>query len=162
MAFSDFPDPQRLCYPSGDHYLKYLQAYSSHFELESHITYNSEIVSARRTDDRRWSLEVRKNGNNDSVRMQCDALIVATGANSVPKQRPAGLEAFQGRVFHSTDYDQKFKDEVLEKKLRVLVVGGGESGADVSAELADLSPRVSVWLRRIACVSDLSPLQDPF
>ncbi|EXJ75294.1 uncharacterized protein A1O5_01990 [Cladophialophora psammophila CBS 110553] len=38
------------------------------------------------------------------------------------------------------------------KKLKVLVVGGGESGADISAELGELSPNVTVWLRRPICV----------
>jgi dimethylaniline monooxygenase (N-oxide forming) len=34
----------------------------------------------------------------------------------------------------------------------VLVVGGGESGAAISAGLGDLSPNVIVWLRRASCV----------
>lgn len=42
--------------------------------------------------------------------------------------------------------------KVPKKKLRVLVVGGGESAADISAELGNLSPNVTVWLRRPACV----------
>lgn len=34
----------------------------------------------------------------------------------------------------------------------MLVVGGGESAADISAELGKLSPNVTVWLRRPICV----------
>jgi dimethylaniline monooxygenase (N-oxide forming) len=81
-----------------------------------------------------------------------DALIVATGANQIPKEAPAGLTGFRGRIIHSSNYNERFKREVAEKKLRVLVVGGGESGADISAELGDLSANVTVWLRRAACV----------
>ena len=154
MAFSDFPDPTRLHYSSAGDYLRYLQSYAQHFDLERHIKYSSEICSATLRDNKRWDLQIRQ--RRDSVitvpEVQADALIVATGSNSLPKSRPPELNGFDGRVIHSSAYDASFKHEVAKEKLKVLVVGGGESGADVAAELGSLSPNVSVWLRRAPCV----------
>lgn len=60
MSFSDFPDPQRLCYPSGESYLQYLKDCARHFGLECLITYNSEVYSAELKKDRRWALKIRQ------------------------------------------------------------------------------------------------------
>ena len=153
MAFSDFPDPQRLCYSSANDYLKYLQLYARHFDLERHINYNSEVDSAVLTEDGQWTLKVRKHGESENIlTVEADALIVAAGANQIANKTPPGLSQFQGQMIHSSEYNQSFKDAVKKDKLRVLVVGGGESGADISAELGDLSPNVTVWLRRPICV----------
>ena len=150
MAFSDFPDPSRLCYSSAEEYLGYLQSYAHHFDLERHISYESEVCSATLGDDQQWSLEIKQLGEPEqpTTNLQADALLVATGSNQLPKPVPPGLSGFEGRKIHSTKYGDAFKREVADKKLRVLVVGGGESGADIAAELSDVSPNVSVWLRR--------------
>ncbi|KAH8897900.1 FAD/NAD(P)-binding domain-containing protein [Thozetella sp. PMI_491] len=153
MAFSDFPDPMRLCYPSAGEYLQYLHNYASHFDLERHIQYNSEVISAQQGKDGQWHLQVRQGVKPDQtiLHVQVDALVVSTGAHHVPRSPPAGLAGFTGRVIHSNEYGEEFKREVEEKKLRVLIVGGGESSADLSAEMGALSPEVAVWLRRPHC-----------
>ena len=154
MAFSGFPEPTRLRYSSAEEYLYYLQEYARHFDLERHIVYNSEICDATLQDDRRWSLQIkqRRYGEEKTIMRQADALIVATGANQVPKSPPAGLAGFEGELIHSKNYGDSFKKKVAEKKLRVLVVGGGESGADVAGDLSDRSSNVTVWVRRTLCV----------
>lgn len=156
MSFSDFPDPHRLCYPSAEAYLHYLKNYAQHFGLNDHITYHSEVFSACLKTDGRWTLKVRQRhptGEESAVlNLQADAIIVATGANQVPKETPESLAGFTAKILHSSEYGQTFKDQVKKEKQRVLVVGGGESGADVSAELGDLSPHVTVWLRRPNCI----------
>lgn len=152
MAFSDFPDPQRLCYASAEDYMLYLENYVRHFGLNKYIRYNTEVFSASIADDGNWLLEVRQKSEGSVQIIQADALIVATGAHQEPKCVPSRLEGFEGRMLHSSEYDQKFKQSVADKRMRVLVVGGGESAADVSAELGELSPNVTVWTRRPLCV----------
>ncbi|KAK9414631.1 putative FAD/NAD(P)-binding domain-containing protein [Seiridium unicorne] len=152
MAFSDFPDPERLRYSTAQEYLRYLQLYARHFDLERYITCDAEVTSAR-TSNEIWHLEVHKRLKPQAIsHIEADALVVATGANQVANKIPDGLADFSGRVMHSSQYDEAFKQEVAAKKLRVLVVGGGESGADISAELGELSPNITVWVRRAACV----------
>jgi dimethylaniline monooxygenase (N-oxide forming) len=155
-AFSDFPNPQRLRRPSAEAYLRYLEDYVRHFELLDHISYHSEVFSAELKTGGRWVLKVRQRsllGEAIAVlQLQADALIVATGVNQVPKKTPDSLAGFAGQILNSSKYCQAFKDPVKKEKQRVLVVGGGESGADTPAELGDLSPNVTVWLRRPNCI----------
>lgn len=154
MAFSDFPASQRLSYSSAEEYLQYLKDYAEYFDLERHIQYNSELISAQIGGDGVWELEVRQ-GCEGAQTMKCvraDALVVATGAHNVPNDVPIELTGFDGRILHSSEYNELFKREVAERNLRVLVVGGGESAADISAELGELSPNnLTVWLRRPLC-----------
>ncbi|KAH8659898.1 hypothetical protein BX600DRAFT_482046 [Xylariales sp. PMI_506] len=153
MAFSDFPDTRRLCYPSGEEYLQYIHNYASHFQLERHIKFNSEVTSARLRKDGKWDITVLEGSSSrkNNLRLECDALVVATGAHHVPNKTPAELDGFTGTVIHSNEYGEAFKRDVAEKKLRVMIIGGGESSADISAELGELSPAVAVWLRRQHC-----------
>ena len=153
MAFSDFPDKMRICYPSAKDYLNYLHDYARHFDLERHIQYHSEVRKAVLKNGV-WHLQVRPGqdpARTTTEEQQFDALVVATGAHHVPNEPPAELAGFGGRILHSNEYGNEFKREVAEKKLRVLVVGGGESAADISSELGDLSPEAAVWLRRPHC-----------
>lgn len=124
------------------------------FELEKHNRYDSEVCDATLGEDGRWSLEIKqlKDAEQSIVQVSADALIVAKGSNQTPNPTPEEFTRFSGRIIHSSQYDQAFKRGVAEKKLNVLVVGGGESGADISAELGALSPKMSVWLRRRLCV----------
>ncbi|KIW97885.1 uncharacterized protein Z519_01469 [Cladophialophora bantiana CBS 173.52] len=154
MAFSDFPDSTRLHYSTAQEYLHYLHEYARHFDLQRHIRYHTEVRSATLGDDGLWSLEIQNSmaSEQSTLHLQADALVVATGSNGIPNPTPSGLSGFDGRLIHSSQYDEAFKHDVAEKKLKVLVVGGGESGADISAELGELSPNVTVWLRRPICV----------
>ncbi|GKZ28081.1 hypothetical protein AbraCBS73388_010331, partial [Aspergillus brasiliensis] len=75
-----------------------------------------------------------------------DALNVATGGSQVPNDVPSQLAGFEGEIVHSSAYDESFMREVADKKLRVLVVGGGESGANISADLCELSPNLTICI----------------
>ncbi|KIW21640.1 hypothetical protein PV08_02220 [Exophiala spinifera] len=154
MAFSDFPDPSRLQYPTAEEYLRYLQAYTDHFDLERHIQYRASVAAAKLSPEGSWSLHVQRSSDEGvtDVSIEVDALIVATGASQCPKPIPPELGGFNGRMIHSFQYGEEFKRSVANKLQRVLVVGGGESGADIAAELGEVSPNVSVWLRRPLCV----------
>ncbi|CAI6342050.1 unnamed protein product [Periconia digitata] len=149
MAFSDFPNKDLQCYPNGQEYLQYLKDYTSHFGLDQHIKYNTEVLSASLNEEKKWRVEVQE-GSERRVEI-ADALVVATGAHQVPKGLPDPLAGYTGRVVHSSNYSQEFRKEVEEKQLRVLLVGGGESGADISADLGDLTEKTTVWLRRPNC-----------
>jgi len=159
MAFSDFPNKGLQCYPSGREYLQYLHDYSSHFKLDQHIIYNTEVMSATLENNKTWILEVRK---GDAIHVErADALIVATGAHQIPKELPSQISTYTGRVLHSSNYTEAFRQEVKDKQLRVLLIGGGESGADVSADLGDLTTNTTVWLRRPNCFGPRYLVADP-
>jgi cation diffusion facilitator CzcD-associated flavoprotein CzcO len=130
-------------------HLQYLRDYAAYFDSGPHIRYNSEVVRASREYDGSWNIEIVQQGKR--LTANTDALIVATGSHQVPNPPPEGLVGFDGPMIHSKQYGEGFKKEVKEKKLRVLGVGCSESGADISAELGDVSPHVTVWLRQYPC-----------
>src|SRR5689334_6048441 len=60
MAYSDFPNQDLQCYPSGHQYLQYLKDYASHFNLDQHIKYNTEVISASLDENDKWVLEIQE------------------------------------------------------------------------------------------------------
>jgi dimethylaniline monooxygenase (N-oxide forming) len=146
MAFSDHPDPSHLHYPTAEHYLAYLHSYAQRFNLGTHCRYNTEVLNAQLGENGRWELAVNTNERRWTV--TADTLVVATGANSIPKDVTDHFTRFQGRVMHSADYNSDVQNEISRKQLRVLIVGGGESAADISAEISSLTKHAAIWLRR--------------
>jgi putative flavoprotein involved in K+ transport len=112
-------------YPHRDEVVRYLENYAAHFQLP--IRYNSRIdqVSRQGTGFRLQGAE--------GLELQCDALVVASGAFSQP-HIPAfpGLEDFAGTRLHSSAYrnSQAFAGQ------RVVVVGAANSAVQIAHELA--------------------------
>ena len=71
-------------------------------------------------------------------------VVVATGANVVPKLAPlADQELFSGRVLHSRDY----RNAAPFAGQRVLVVGMGNTGAEIALDLAESGVDVTLSVR---------------
>lgn len=92
----------------------------------------------RRVDrgDRGWRLDT------DGGSIDTDNLVIATGFEHTPV-RPEwpGREAFEGTISHSAEY----RNPAPYAGKRVLVVGAGTSGFEISHELAD-GGAAEVWL----------------
>lgn len=73
----------------------------------------------------------------------CQHVIFATGLNGAPAI-PSGLKAFEGQLVHATDYQRPaaFAGE------RVLVVGAGNSGAEIACEIASVAATVDLSFPR--------------
>jgi len=86
---------------------------------------------------------------------QFDCLMVTTGANAKPKLGPikAALAGFEGEIIHSADYQ---KPEVFAGK-RVLVVGQGESAADITTEISRHATATASWARRYIILAPRFP-----
>uniref|UniRef100_A0A6T8PNM8 Uncharacterized protein n=1 Tax=Hemiselmis andersenii TaxID=464988 RepID=A0A6T8PNM8_HEMAN len=71
-----------------------------------------------------------------------DALIVATGSNHVPNK--IDLPGFSGSLVHSSEY----QGPDAYRGRNVLLVGTGESAADVALEVSKVANKVTIWARR--------------
>ena len=134
LPFRPFPrDFPR--YPSRDQVVEYLDDYARALELRP--TFGVEVRCAR-TADGRW--EVRTNRGTRRARH----LVIATGFNRLP-HRPSwpGLDDFAGPVLHSADYrnGQRFRSQ------RVLVVGFGNSGAEIALDLSECGAEAVIAIR---------------
>ncbi|MFF5573001.1 ArsO family NAD(P)H-dependent flavin-containing monooxygenase [Streptomyces luteogriseus] len=123
-------------YPDAGHVVDYLTDYEKRYDLPVH---HDTGVDAVRRDGDRLLVEA------DSGTWRARAVISATGTWSRPFL-PAvpGRSVFTGRQLHTVNY--RCPDDFAEQ--RVIVVGGGNSGAQIAADLA-LDGRVEVtWVTR--------------
>jgi putative flavoprotein involved in K+ transport len=126
-------------YPTRADVLHYLAAYEARYELP--IERPVRVLSTH-ADGARIRLETDTAGS-----ISAGAVISATGSWTNPDQSlQAELHTYAGSVRHSAHYDgpESFAGQ------RVLVVGGGNSGAQIFAELVDYA-NVS-WVTREAPV----------
>jgi cation diffusion facilitator CzcD-associated flavoprotein CzcO len=109
-------------YVSKDHYAAYLSTYARRFGLD--LRMGQEVNSIRPA----WSVE------SDAATWQSRVVVVATGkyARKRLPQWP-GLDQFGAPVVHSVDY-RTGRDFA---GMRVLVVGAGNSGSEIAADLSE-------------------------
>ena len=85
MAFPDFPFPSEWnSFLSHQQVLKYLQDYTSHFDLYKYIQFNSSISGVRPlvgkdSQTPRWEVVVRDAATKESQVLLFDAVIVCNG-----------------------------------------------------------------------------------
>lgn len=105
---------------------RYFEQYADTFDIRPHF---GEEVQAIDREGERW--RVRTAQGNEYL---TGHVIVATGVNRVP-YRPhfEGEERFQGKVIHSRAY----KNAEPFRGQRVLVVGMGNTGAEIALDLAE-------------------------
>ena len=130
-----FPgDPQR--YPSRAEQADYLRRYAAHFAFP--IDYESNITHLARQDG------VYTVTAEDGGRWRARAVVCASGTFGRPHvPHLPGQALFGGTLLHSSEYraPEPFAGE------RVIVVGAGNSGAQIAAELGKRS-RVTLAARR--------------
>jgi Flavin-binding monooxygenase-like len=114
---------------------EYLDGYAAKFDLCPRF---GETVRSVRRDGQEWIVE----GASSSIRAR--HVVIASGINAEPVI-PAvpGIEKFRGKVIHSADY---FNAEPFAGQ-SVLVVGMGNTGAEVALDLSDGGARPTIALR---------------
>jgi indole-3-pyruvate monooxygenase len=123
-------------YPSRQQLVDYLDDYARAFDLEPQ--FGREVQRVSRDADGVWN--VTTNGGDYRGRR----VVIATGYNCVPNMpRWPGQETFPGRIIHSREYTN---GEAFHGN-RVLVVGFGNSGAEIALDLAEHGVKCAVAVR---------------
>jgi dimethylaniline monooxygenase (N-oxide forming) len=149
-SFSDFPpDPVEHRHFTKDEYKTYLEKYVDHFAIRPLIHLRTRVEKADFDPAQDgWQLQVsHANGQSETVG-PFDTLVVCSGLNQVPNLPAVDSTPFQGQVLHSKDY----RNAATFAGKRVVVVGLGETSADVVAEIAEVAASVTLSLRRGAYV----------
>ena len=122
-------------FPTREDLTEYLRAYGNVFELP--VMTGQEVFGLRRKDSG-WEIETR-----DAV-FRSKAVVVATGIMSDPViPEFEGMESYSGQIIHSTEYRRP--DECSGGS--VLVVGIGNSAAEIASELARAGRDVTLSVR---------------
>ncbi|KAI1080722.1 FAD/NAD(P)-binding domain-containing protein [Whalleya microplaca] len=126
-SFSDFrykDDPDFL---SAGRYLEYLNEYCTYFSLWPHMNFSCPVKSLRKDKDGGHILTYSLKGHLHA--WECDAVAVCSGLHVDPSiPRLQGIERVP-LVFHSSELKSR---EQFGVGKTVLVLGSGETGADVS------------------------------
>lgn len=130
-------DDATLGFPPRDHVIDYLSRYEERYELDVR---RPQRVTAIARDDSRDRLLVAANGADVSARF----VVSATGTWTQPFWPTyPGSRDFGGRQLHATQYrrPEEFAGQ------RVVVVGGGNSGAQILAEVSTVADTTWVTAR---------------
>ncbi|VTJ81000.1 Hypothetical predicted protein [Marmota monax] len=153
-AFSDYPVPDHFPnYMHNSKMMEYLRMYARHFGLMQHIEFLAKVCSVRKRPDfsssGQWDVVVEADGKQQSYIF--DGVMICSGhytEKHLPLQEFAGIQKFRGRYLHSWEYKQP--DSFAGK--RVVVIGIGNSGADVAGEISRVAEQVFLSTRRGAWI----------
>lgn len=127
MPGTPFPGaPDR--YPGRDEVADYLEGYAAQLDVEIRTNTSVETI----TQDGRWFLVRTEDGRT----MPASGIVAASGSFSNP-YRPSlpGEDAFTGELSHAADY----RNPRPYAGRRVVVVGAGDSAAQIANELASVA-----------------------
>ncbi|KAI3417006.1 Flavin-containing monooxygenase [Psidium guajava] len=133
----DFPT-----YPTKQQFVDYLDSYMGRFDLR--VVFNQTVTSAE-FDQSSQCWHAQSLGlKGEETKYSSRWLIVATGENAeerVPQFE--GMNDFQGQILHTSSY----KSGEMFCGKRVLVIGCGNSGMEVSLDLCNFNARPSLAVR---------------
>ncbi len=122
-----------------DDVLRYLADYAAHHELDVRLGVTATAVE--RSPDG-WVVGWTRGA--ETGRLEADVVVVATGYNHTAKLPDwPGLTQYRGTVVHSSAY----KNAAQLGGRDVLVIGPGNSGAEIAADLAESGIAVSLSMR---------------
>lgn len=155
--FSDFPVEDRQHFMSWAEFVEYLGRYVDQFGFRERIELNTKAVAITQVEGG-WRIRFHRANHSNAHPLHPDVidvdelvferefthLIVSTGLNHLPKvPKLPGLDGFAGRVLHSSEY----RDAEQLRGQRVLVVGAGESGSDIAAQVAKVASACTISVR---------------
>ncbi len=122
-------------YPSRTQFVEYLENYAKTFNLKP--AFNAPVDAVRR-DGQTWRIEAGEHSARSAV------VVVATGWADFPYlPHWPGMADFQGSIVHSSAY----RNSAPYAGKRVLVVGFGNSGAEIALDLCEAGADVVLSVR---------------
>ncbi len=107
--------------------VKYYDTYAQTFDIKPH--FHTSVTSIRRQPNGSWLVET-----NTEQAFEAKNVVIATGINRVPNFPTwKGQESYQGQIVHSRNY----KNPTPFANQKVLVVGMGNTGAEVALDLSE-------------------------
>lgn len=152
--FSGLPlYPMPAAYPryaTRDQVVAYLRDYAAHFGIQPH--FGAQVMCATPTEGG-WQVETAAGDT-----WQARVLVASSGVYANPSLPVyPGQDSYTGTLMHSREY----RDAAPFKGQRVLVVGAGNSGAEIALDLMQGGARVTVAIRQGVNAVPLSLLGVP-
>jgi dimethylaniline monooxygenase (N-oxide forming) len=138
MQYPSFPMPETYeDFPHHTEMAEYLDSYADAFGLREQIRFGVTVERLEPHPDGGWLVAL-----DDGTALRARAAVVATGHDWCPR-RPEHPGGFDGEVLHAHDYrtPEPFAGR------RVLVVGAGQSAAEIAVELSRYASRTCLSIR---------------
>jgi cation diffusion facilitator CzcD-associated flavoprotein CzcO len=141
-SYEDFPMPAEYPdYPSHSQLRVYFERYARHFGVLPYVRFDTEVLEARLSSEDVWQLRVRSPAGEQVEHF--DWLFVCNGHHWDPRM-PRYPGTFGGEFLHSHDS----KRAAPFAGQRVLVIGGGNSAADIAVETSRVAEHVAISMQR--------------
>lgn len=139
--FAEFPMKDEVAhYPSHKELRAYFRDFVNHFGLRDHYEFNTRVVHMEPEGDH-WQLTTEHEGVRQTRTF--DGVMIANGTLHTPNQ-PALPGEFAGELMHSSEY----RNPAIFSGKRVLIIGCGNSGADIAVDAVHHARSVDMSLRR--------------
>ena len=140
MAYSDYPMPREYPdFPSHSQILQYFEDYVDYFGIRKHISFKNGVESVEAKEGGGYTVKTE-----DGQERVYKNVIVANGHHWDPRYpKPDFAGEFTGEIMHSHFY--KTPEKFADKK--VLILGIGNSGCDISCELSKIAAKVTLATR---------------
>ncbi|KAF8962628.1 hypothetical protein BDZ97DRAFT_2021939 [Flammula alnicola] len=147
MAFSSFAfPPSTPLFPKAAVVQTYLEAFAAHFHLHPHIHLNTRVQGVRWDEiTAKWVVTTTSSNHHEF-----DMLIICNGHHNLPRYPSAipGLSAWLSNTNNLASHSMFYRNpsslplgpDISQKT--ILVVGGGPSGLDITADLLGVAARV--------------------
>ena len=136
-SFVDFPFPDDApLYPDHAEMSRYFERYADHFQLTPHVRFGCR-VKAVELEETRFVVTLAS-----GEAAMFDGVVVATGHQSVPRHPPQ-VAGFAGDYIHAHSY--RTPTPYADK--RVLVIGPGNSGVDIAADVCAVTAQTVLSAR---------------
>ncbi|HEY5881846.1 MAG TPA: NAD(P)/FAD-dependent oxidoreductase, partial [Nakamurella sp.] len=137
-GFFDYPMPRSYAdYPSRTEILEYTGSFADAYGLRAGVQFGTSVRGSRQEADGSWTLDT------SAGEVRACALVCCTGVTWDPRM-PDVPGDFDGEVIHSVDY--RAPSTFAGK--RVLIVGLGNSGADIACDAAPVADAAFISTRR--------------
>lgn len=121
----DFPKSYPK-YMSRDQLVDYYETFARENDID--IRFGHKVTNVEKLDHAGWRI------SGDTWAFETENLVVATGYSHTPSQPDLpGLEGFDGDLCHSAHY----RNAAAYSGKRVLIIGMGNSGAEIALDLAE-------------------------
>ncbi|XP_044728294.1 senecionine N-oxygenase-like isoform X2 [Chrysoperla carnea] len=143
MSIPDYPNNitsyNFTSYLKHEDVLKYIHDFADHFDLRKHVKFYNHVKKVKPIGNNRWELTSLNLLSKEETLYQFDAVIIATGPRHAPNYpHLKGIETFNGKKLHSHD----FRNPRPFKNQRVLLIGAGFSGLDLTYHLSKVAQKV--------------------
>lgn len=136
--FRDWPMPDKFPeYPSHAQALEYLRSYAEQYQLLPLIQFSTRVERVEKSGTL-WHVRFA-----DGTTRRYRGVVIANGHHCVPNL-PEIPGEFRGEFLHSHEY----KTAAQLRGKRVLVIGAGNSGADIAVEAAQQALSCALSIRR--------------